>query len=78
MTATLPIVHNVNTDRKIVAVCELPDGWESAVFSWFWDNDQSAVENCDDQGGYPSEDQLREAFDALGYQSTDDDDESDD
>ena len=47
---------------------ELPEGWESEVFSWFWENDQSAVENRDDQGGYPSEDQLRAAFEALGYQ----------
>ena len=28
----------------------------------------AAVENSDDQGGYPSEDQLRVAFEALGYQ----------
>ena len=31
------------------------------------DNRQSSVENRDDQGGYPSEDDLRAAFDALGY-----------
>jgi hypothetical protein len=46
---------------------DLPDGWDSEVFSWFWDNNQRAVENRDDQGGYPSEDDLEEAFDALGY-----------
>jgi len=50
---------------------ELPDGWEPEAFSWFWDNDQSAVENRDDQGGYPSEDELRAAFDGLGYKRTD-------
>jgi hypothetical protein len=48
---------------------DLPDGWESKVFSWFWDHRQSAVENRDDQGGYPEEDDLRAAFDALGYKS---------
>lgn len=46
---------------------DLSDGWESAAFSWFWDNKQSAVENRDDQGGYPSEDDLEAAFAALGY-----------
>ncbi len=46
---------------------DLPEGWESAVFSWFWDNNQSAVENRDDWGGWPSEDDLKEAFEALGY-----------
>ena len=46
---------------------DLPDDWESAVFSWFWDHNQRAVENRDDQGGYPSESDLKEAFEALGY-----------
>lgn len=46
----------------------LPDGWEGDVFSWFWDHNQRAVENRDDHGGYPSEDDLRAAFAALGYE----------
>ncbi len=47
---------------------DLPDGWEGEVFSWFWDHNQRAVENRgDDQGGYPSEEDLKEAFVALGY-----------
>jgi hypothetical protein len=49
---------------------ELPEGWVSEVFSWFWDHRQRAVENRDDQGGYPEEDDLRAAFDALGYAQT--------
>lgn len=49
---------------------ELPEGWESAVFSWFWDHRQRAVENRDDQGGYPEKNDLRAAFDALGYAQT--------
>lgn len=51
---------------------ELPEDWESAVFSWFWDHRQSAVENRDDQGGYPEEHDLRDAFDALGYERVED------
>jgi hypothetical protein len=47
---------------------ELPDGWEGDVYSWLSDNRPSAVENKDDQGGYPEEDDLRAAFDALGYE----------
>lgn len=46
---------------------ELPEGWEGDVFSWFWEHNQCAVENVDDQGGWPDEADLREAFDALGY-----------
>jgi hypothetical protein len=49
---------------------ELPEGWESVVFRWFWDHRQSAVENRDEQGGYPDNDDLRAAFDALGYRQT--------
>jgi hypothetical protein len=47
---------------------DLPDDWESQVFSWFWDRRQRAVENRDDRGGYPEESDLRDAFEALGYE----------
>jgi hypothetical protein len=47
----------------------LPDGWEGDVFSWFCENSERAVENRDDRGGYPSEDELLAAFQALGYAS---------
>jgi hypothetical protein len=49
---------------------ELPDGWEGDVYGWLSDHDCSAIENRDDRGGYPSEDQLRAAFEALGYEQT--------
>ena len=45
----------------------LPEGWECEVYSWLSDNDSSQVENRDDQGGYPKETALREAFEALGF-----------
>jgi hypothetical protein len=51
---------------------DLPDGWESVVFAWFWEHNQRAVENRDDGGGYPEEDDLRAAFDALGYERVED------
>ena len=46
---------------------ELPDGWEGDTFSWLWDHNQRAVANRDDAGGYPSKDDLADAFTALGY-----------
>lgn len=45
----------------------LPDGWESEVYSWLSDNDPSEIENVDDRGGYPAESALKEAFAALGF-----------
>jgi len=49
---------------------DLPEGWEEATYRWLADNDCAAIESHDDQGGYPSEDQLRAAFEALGYGQT--------
>lgn len=46
---------------------DLPEGWESDVYSWLSDHRPGEVENRDDQGGYPSEDALKAAFTALGY-----------
>ena len=46
---------------------ELPDSWEWEVYSWLSENDPSEIESRDDQGGYPSEEGLRSAFEGLGY-----------
>lgn len=36
------------------------------LFGWFWSNNQSAVESRDDQGGYPSDEEMVEALQGLG------------
>ena len=46
---------------------ELPEGWEESVYHWFSEHDCSAIESSDDQGGYPTEEQLRTAFEVLDY-----------
>jgi hypothetical protein len=51
---------------------DLPEGWECDVYSWLSDNRQRAVENRDDRGGYPEGDDLRDAFEALGYERIED------
>ena len=48
----------------------LPDEFEGEVLHWLSDNNPSAIENRDDQGGHPSDDELIEAFEALGYEAT--------
>jgi hypothetical protein len=55
--------HRANRNDSYV----LPDDYADQTYSWLWNNNQSAVENTDDQGGYPSESELQEAWDALGY-----------
>ena len=51
---------------------DLPDGWEGDVYSWLSEHRQRAVENRDDQGGYPEESDLRSALEALGYERLED------
>lgn len=43
----------------------LPDDFSARMFDWFWDHDDRAVQNTDDQGGYPSADQVTECVRAL-------------
>lgn len=47
---------------------ELPEGWVWQVYDWLSENRSREVENRDDQGGYPSEEAMREAFEALGFE----------
>lgn len=48
---------------------DLPDGWEGEVYSWLSDHHSGEIENRDDQGGCPSEDALKAAFQALRFGS---------
>jgi hypothetical protein len=52
---------------RLINEFELPKGWEQAVYDWFSNHDCSAIESSDDQGGYPSQEQLKRALEALGY-----------
>ena len=47
---------------------ELPDDWQWEAYCWLSDNRSGEIENTDDQGGYPSEESLRAAFNALEFQ----------
>lgn len=47
---------------------DLPEDWQSEVYSWLSDNRDRALENTDDQGGCPDQEDLKAAFEALGYQ----------
>jgi hypothetical protein len=47
---------------------QLPEDWETEVYDWLSQHRDRAIENRDDQGGYPDEEDLEAAFEALGYQ----------
>jgi hypothetical protein len=46
---------------------ELPEDWQSEVFSWLSEHNESSLESRDDQGGWPDEAEIEAAFKALGY-----------
>ena len=46
---------------------DLPEGWVWQVYDWLSENRSGEVDNADDQGGYPSEAAMREAFAALNF-----------
>jgi len=47
-----------------------PEDYAKKLFSWFWDNKQSAVENNDGQGGYPDDKEIKEAIESLGWRTS--------
>ena len=57
----------VDAARQIDDEYELTEDWQYEVYSWLSDNDCGEIENRSDQGGYPSEQSLRKAFDALRF-----------
>ena len=47
---------------------DVPESWAYDCYTWFYEHNQSAIESdSTDQGGYPSDDDMRECLDALGY-----------
>lgn len=53
----------------------VPEDWALQMFSWFWNNDQGAVENCDGQGGYPSDEQFETCARDLEFWDTSEDED---
>lgn len=53
--------------RRLNDDFNLPDGWECEAYSWLSENRSGEIENRDDQGGYPSEEAIRAALEALRF-----------
>lgn len=53
---------------KLKQEFDLPEDWQSDVYSWLSEHRENALESTDDQGGWPDESALEAAFDALAYQ----------
>jgi hypothetical protein len=60
-------LENIEQAGRNFVADNAPEDWPNKVFRWLWDNDQGAIESDNDQGGYPNDDELKEALGALGY-----------
>jgi hypothetical protein len=60
-------LENIESAGRRFLADEIPEDWAGQCFSWFSDHNQRAVENRDDQGGYPDDEEMKEALDALGF-----------
>jgi hypothetical protein len=50
---------------------DLPDDWEAVVYRWLSNHECTEIENVDGRGGWPSEEAIGRAFNALGYEKID-------
>jgi hypothetical protein len=60
-------VENIREAGRRFVSDDAPPEWVAEAFSWFWECNQHAVENRDDQGGYPSDGDMTECLQALGW-----------
>ena len=51
---------------------DLPDDWVDQTYSWLSEHRENALENRDDHGAWPEEDDFLAAFSALGYERIED------
>lgn len=63
-------VENIgNAGYRIPREFDVPDDWAEQVYSWLLDHSYHC-ENTDDQGYWPSDDELAAAVERLGFQKT--------
>lgn len=58
-------LKNITEEGRNLVRDDAPEDWAALCWRWFWDNDQGAIENRDDQGGYPSSAEMWECLLAL-------------
>ena len=56
---------------RLAAEFILPENWTNQVYDWLSENAERELANIDDQGAYPSEESLRDAFEALEFEVRD-------
>lgn len=64
-------IENIIDSAKWNGDTEITEEQAYDVYSWFEDNNQSALDNNDDNGGYPDKDEIVTALKALNLYSED-------
>lgn len=65
-------LDNIEEVGRSMVRDDAPETWVTDVSSWLWEHASHEVESRDGNGGYPSEDGMRDALEALGYLAADD------
>ena len=60
-------VKNIYFEGREYVGTGIPEHWAYDVYWWLSNNNESAVYNHDDRGAYPSDEEIRQALEALGY-----------
>jgi hypothetical protein len=64
-------IENIRACGRRMLADNAPEDWASQCYNWFLDNNQCAVESRDDQGGYPSDEEMKDCLSALGWLDAD-------
>ena len=69
MVRDATVENIVDASRSCIAerVEEEHDDWPEQMYLWFDEHNGFAIENCDDRGGYPSEEDTKGCLKALGW-----------
>lgn len=60
-------IHNIYSEGRAYVGTGIPEHWAYDVYGWLSDNNEKALYNEDDRGAYPSDAEIEEALQALGY-----------
>lgn len=59
--------ENIESAGRRFLIDNPPEDWASQCYRWFSDNMPKAIESSDGNGGYPSDDEMKDALYALDF-----------
>lgn len=61
------IMENIKQPSWRYSMDDWPEDWVGQLYSYFAEHNPRATANRDDQGGYPSDDELNSAIRGMGW-----------